>query len=365
MNRWTLRAVTVSVLFVCTTAMADPKDDANKKLVYAKFHRGINLYESQSYEAAYAEFKSAFEIVPNNADVVWNLAMSEVKTNRLVDAANHLRSYVRHPKAIAKNLAQAREKYLPMVDRNVGHVSVEGVDAAAAIYVDRVEVPWNAGDDVAVEPGTRHIEVNAGTDHLAMDVVATVGARVAARFMKPAPTTPPPVLSSAPMSVASTMETPASMSLPAPPPPSALPEQFPGATPRESDVDTSPSTRSTAQVATALTLLGAGLGSAVVGVVYAMNASRENDRWSDLRASSATSQCPMPGNTACLELQDAAEARTSDQNRARVFLAAGGALVVGAAVTWWLWPQSQRSGTATLRPIITPSFAGAHLRASF
>jgi hypothetical protein len=58
------------------------------------FNQAEQKHDRTLYEAAYLQFSQAFAIYPDDR-ILWNLIVSEIKTDRDVDGLRHLRAYNR------------------------------------------------------------------------------------------------------------------------------------------------------------------------------------------------------------------------------------------------------------------------------
>jgi hypothetical protein len=328
-------------------APGPPSARAAAQESYARGNRTFELAEQKHdkslYEAAYLQFAQAFAIYPNDK-VLWNLAVTEVKTGRYLDALRHLRAYDVHENVTGQPGSAKRAAYQALYDeasQAVGHL---GLDAApgARVQVDGVDVgtgPISSPIDVA--PGTHSITAVFASGKTA-SLQATVGAGDVARLTL----AEPPSDASPPASAAS---------LSAPPAPVAAPSDAqPAEQPPRASWWTTP--RYFGLGAGAVAVLGVGAGIAF-RVAYAGNQSDA----SSIRSTLAPGACvgsSLP--TACSDLQDKINAGSTNATLSTVsFVVAGVAAAASAGLLLFGGGNSSaRSGSVEWSPVVGPGSVG-------
>jgi hypothetical protein len=274
------------------------------------------------WDVAAALLAAAYKLTPDPSLLV-NLAATELKANRGVDALHHLRAYLGDPSADPKVRDAINAQLLPRAMAATGHVTVH-FPLGAHVSMDSAPLspePGSTAMIVDVMPGNHVLEVTgAGWSHRqSLDVGSGASADVVA--------------------------TPAS----------APPQRSPVATVRASQlppplaVDKHETGFWTAGHVVPLTLLVAGVGAAGVGAGFALGASS---------ASSQASGCPAkcPPNYGALHT-----AFNRDSELSTALFIGAGALGGAAIVTWLLWPRESAEaplGSVTIQPVIAASEAG-------
>jgi hypothetical protein len=80
------------------SAHAEPATRAKKRIAEASFRQGLALSKAYDFEGALASFSAAYATLPS-VDILWNLAASERRAGHPVEALEHLRAYLTHPRA--------------------------------------------------------------------------------------------------------------------------------------------------------------------------------------------------------------------------------------------------------------------------
>ncbi len=111
----------------------DTTSAANAAEANQRFREGLDLFRAGNTEGAYLKFKQAYAVL-QSVDVLWNLAISELRSNRPLDALAHLREYQADPRAAAADREKAKA-YIEEAYARTGHLKVEG-PAGAEVLVD-------------------------------------------------------------------------------------------------------------------------------------------------------------------------------------------------------------------------------------
>src|SRR5687767_14540166 len=194
------RSVVAGVLlFVATLGDAtragaeeSPSPSPSRARADALFRAGLAQSSAGDPDAACASFAAAYALVPS-VDILWNLAASERRAGRVVDALEHLRRYVGDAAARPSRKTLATE-WIAALEDETGIIVIDAPDGAA------VDVDGTASDREVRVAGGVHI-VNARLGGRAVANVVEVRARgtvvATMRFdersvAEPAATTAPP-----------------------------------------------------------------------------------------------------------------------------------------------------------------------------
>ena len=294
---------------------AHAQDDAARKEAEARFQEGLTLHDAGNDEQARLKFTQAYSMFPSPA-ILFNLARSEQLSGKNVDAAAHYRRFLReppHPKVTEDMRTRARG-YLGEVTRTVAQVKIDA-RKSAKISIDGKTVDDALDEPVAVAPGKHVIEARVGGDVERLEVDATVGTTVPAKFRMDDTAPPPPI---GPNTTTTTTYWP--------PPTSTI-------------------------------ILGAvGLVGMAAGTGFALDASSKS---SDLN-SQPPGVCANPASAPCQSRQDTIDSRSTSKTLSAISFGIGGAALVGAVVTWLVWPRTQEvPRTGALTPWLGPREAGA------
>jgi len=321
-------------------------DDATTQAAQ-RYREGIAAFKRWDFDAARVSLLQAYALDPE-PKYLWNLAITEAKANRPVDALGHFKAYLGLPVATEEDRKKARP-LIADAESKTGHLVVVA-PANAVVSIDGSEItPFPPDGVIDVTSGRHVVEARLGTN--AMSSVAEPGAgdtvRVSLNLVGPPA---PPLL-------AEVQTAPSAATLP---PGSAV------APTADSSPARTPASNARWIVAGGLTI--AGVASLFTGGVFFANAGSEKATWQGLDAK--TGPCPQPPvSSSCIALKDAADARSRDQNLGGVFVGAGAALVVAGIVTWVVWPKSRDArdamGTGFVAPVVGSGGAGATWVQSF
>jgi len=169
-------------------AAATPVDSAVKADARERFDRGLSLFEKGENAAALAEFKRAFELIPNPI-VLYNMGLVYAAMSRPVDAVDALDRFF----AAAGDKASPEQKRqggkvraeqasriarLVVVTNRPSTVEIDGVEAGHAPMAQPLAVPSGAHTITAIAPGfqpSRREVTLAGqvTETIALTLVPT------------------------------------------------------------------------------------------------------------------------------------------------------------------------------------------------
>jgi len=118
-----------------------------------------------------------------------------------------------------------------------------------------------------------------------------------------------------------------------------------------------------------LTLAGAALVSAGLGVFYGLQSKSQADKAAGYRQQLGPSGCYNVASKDCSDWSAAVDGQNSDATLNKVFLAVGGVFAAGALLTWLAWPtatSSPASGAAwSVSPLVAPGGGGLRVGASY
>jgi tetratricopeptide (TPR) repeat protein len=155
--RTTIFLFSVALLLFCVSPAlaAGPAADAKATQdARTRFHRGVQLYNEGSFEAALAEFNKAYQISPNYR-LLYNIAQTQFDLHDYVAASRNLGQYMREGAGeIPEDRRAQVSDLVRKLEERIGHVEVSCNLDGAEIRIDdipvgtsplRVAVPVNAG----------------------------------------------------------------------------------------------------------------------------------------------------------------------------------------------------------------------------
>jgi hypothetical protein len=324
-------------------------NDAATAQAGSLFKEGIRLYQAGDFENARVKFAAANALVKSDA-VLWNLALAEAKTSRAADAMNHFRAYMKQPKARAADVQEAKTKWIPALDLQVGELQIDGADGAT-VTVDSGDPigVMPLGGPYAVAPGHHHVEGRAGADVTSRDVDVAAGQTITVHLIGASPASP-----AAPAAPVAAVD--------APPPQPASPV---------APAPSAPTDDTTGEHASALrTWMTVGLGVVAVaslagGIGFgAASKSEGNDAQS---AGSGLGPSACVGTSppaACATLKSDLDSQNHDHTISTVLYVGAGVFAAGALASWFFLPKTEPSRAAVV-PMIGPGVAGASWVTSF
>ena len=325
MRRYVQAACVVSALAFATLAHAD---DAAMAEAQARFNEGLQLADNAKFEEARLKFLQAFAVLKAPA-VLFNLASTEQKTGHDVEAIEHYRAFLKgslNDTRITDAMRDKAKQNIAALLAKVGQVDIDAPDGAK-ISVDGKPLEEWPKDPVPVPPGKHTIEAAFSGKVKSVTVDAPLGQVVKAKL------------------------------------------DFDNATDGTyAPPETGGGERTTAGWVVPITLGVLGVGSVVMGGVFASASQSSKDDAETLRRGTP-GLCAPPGGQACNDY----DAKRSDaESQATLGYAgyiAGGALLAGAIATFVFWPKSGKSSTAShgmiFTPQVGPRVAGASLQLHF
>jgi hypothetical protein len=161
-----------------------------------EFAAGNEAWSSEHWEDAYGHYARAYELVPR-ANMLVNLAGSELRTGRLVAAGRHYREFLRsaEPEMLARYRADA-ERALGELESRVptARLVVRGLESGDALQLDDAAIARAvSATDVAVDPGSHVLAAVRDGEVVAMTrFSAAEGEMVPVELVVPARPRPAP-----------------------------------------------------------------------------------------------------------------------------------------------------------------------------
>jgi hypothetical protein len=337
--RWgTLSAILV--LTACVSAHA--ADDRASREAEARFTEGLAAVKNKDYEAARLSFAQAYTVL-HRPLILWNLALSEEKSNHPLEAIGHFRQVTRDlPGGSEWSSAQ---KHLDALLTQMGRIDVQA-PAGSSFILDGAEVAGTAplADPLDVKPGHHVVEAKmtqGGTKAASVDVTPGQIAHVTLAADAPAPA---PVAAPAPIAPAGRN-------------PATTEAQGTDATPVTEGGQSSRT--STAKVVLTVTFVGAAAAAAGLGAYFGLQSRDNANTAAGDRQTYGQSAC---GGSAppsyCGTWDKAVQTENRDAMVSNILYIGAGVFAVSAVVTWFLWPKGGRSASAWVLPTVGPAGAG-------
>jgi hypothetical protein len=350
-------ALSLFVLLAMLFALdASAQPDLARRDAEARFREGLSRVQANDFEGARLAFVQAYSVL-KSTDVLWNLALSEMKSQHSLEAVGHFKEYVKDARTSEPERVKAR-KYIEELHARVGRVSVDA-PAGATIVVDGVVLPTLAplSEPVDVAPGEHFVEARLGDRSRLLRVQATGGGVAALQFRGEDLVAGGGAAASgaSPMSAA----TPGG---PDTPPNGVDPSKGPPAEPE-------PASDKTRWIVSGA-VVGVGVAAGVTAIVFAVSSSSSRSEADGYLPHGASNACV--GSAApkeCSQLDAARRAEIRDGNWAVGLGVTSAVLIAGGVATFLLWPGKPATVTATARalrvtPLVGPT-NGAMLTTSF
>lgn len=334
-----LKRCTAAVLLVALGAptIASAQDEGAKHDAQARFEEGMKRVRSGDFEGGRLAFIQAYAVL-KNPDILWNLALSELKSSHPLEALEHFKVYAVDPK-VADAERESAKKYIADASSKTGHIAVDA-PSGAEIVVDGKK--WNAfaplKEPLDVSPGKHSVEARLGGKGSSLEVFAAAGQESSAKFRSEDMT----------MSVASS---------------TAPPGQGP-------DVVTPPKEEQHSSSAKWITVGALGAGALIaggVGIGFLAGAGSQQTKADNAKAALPPGGSPCAGVTTgpCQDLTTANAAHSSDQGAAIGLLIGGGVLAAAAIGALVFWPKSTPARSAWVAPSAGPHGASVSIGTTF
>jgi tetratricopeptide (TPR) repeat protein len=308
MKRWVLLA---TVLAWSWPAFALGADEAN-----ALLRQGAELFKREDYEGARAAFARAYELEPKVA-TLFNLGLSELNANHPVEAATHLREYLRHADEPAPKLESVRSKWLPRAEGRTARLNVFA-PLGAQLAVDGVvqeSATAAAGPigspmaSIVVAAGEHEVVARQGAATESQHVAARSGELVELHFQRVPDALAPSVAAGG-----------------------ATPERTESSTPRAKWIAT------VALGSGALVAAGVGVGFGIASLNESKDAANVHNEiapgsaWTGTKCSGANA-----GSALCRQLARDVESNRLNWSVSAASYVCAGALAAASVATWMLW----------------------------
>ena len=144
------------ILGVAPAALADAKTDEARE----RFQRGVDLYKEGSLDASLAEFKKAYDLVPNYR-VLYNMAQVQTERHDYVAALRLLERYLAEGGSeVPPERKEQVTKELVVLKGRVAELFVKTEEEGAELFVDGVSAGTTPlKDPVLISAGVRKIEL--------------------------------------------------------------------------------------------------------------------------------------------------------------------------------------------------------------
>jgi hypothetical protein len=330
-----------AALVIAVPVAARGAEDPAMREAQARFEEGLARVKAGDFEAARMSFTQAYAVL-HKPLILWNLALSEEKTGRSLDALAHFKQVVRDAAADADR-ANA-QKHVDALMGQTGHVEVQA-PAGAAIALDGGDAVGTAPlwAPLDVTPGHHVVgaKLGQGIRTLPVDAVAGQVARVS--FTEGEPVAP--LAQAAPVMAASAS---------AGTPPQAKP--LDPAQPADRGVTSQPFW--TPRMVSTVALGGGAVVALGLGAYFGLQSQSNASAAAGFRASNASDACLRTTSDVCKQWSDAVDAQNRDATISDVFYVAGGVLALGALVSWFAWPKEPQGAAAWVLPMVGPGSAG-------
>jgi hypothetical protein len=188
-----------------SVADAQPTGDSGEALnldeAQRRFQRGVELYKEGDFDAAFVEFKRAYDRVPS-FKILYNLGQVSYQRHDYASALRYFRQYLGEgDTAISVERQHEVAAEITKLAPRVGSVDVQTPDEGAEVLVDDVVMGTTPVGALIVNVGRRKVDVVArGGEHATRVVEVGGGESVRVSFPRVAP--PPRVAASVPMMAA-------------------------------------------------------------------------------------------------------------------------------------------------------------------
>ncbi len=341
MTRTLAAASLLAILSFAAPARA--ADEASLQEAHVLFNEGVALFERGDFEHARVKFVAASALV-KSADILWNLALAEAKSGHKVDALNHFRAYSHEAKARAEDLREAQQKWIPLLEPQVGELAIDGAPGLAVSIDGAGAGTLPLADPVAVAPGAHHVEGHLGVDAVARDVSLRDGQVISVHLAPPAVA----------KGVAET----------APAPPVAVSSaQAPAEPP---DTAEAPVSAHGNPLRVWLTV-GLGVASAAAlgtGIYFAAQSNSEASHAQQIGGGLAPNACVNASAPGCASLTSALASENHDHTAEVGLYVGAGVLAAGALASWLFLPKTVEARSVAL-PYVAPGVVGAQWATRF
>jgi len=347
-------------MLTCAGMMAAPAlakaQDAAATDAQTRFEEGLTRVRRGDFVSARVSFAQAYAVL-RKPRILWNLALCEEKTGRLLDALTHFKQVERDPATLDADRANAR-LHVNGLATQIGHVDAQA-PPGVTLTVDGGPLSAVAplSEPLDVPPGHHVIEAKLEEGTKALGVDAPAGQIAHVTFLSLDASSPP--------------SGPAPIPVVAPTVPAPLVganEPVASAVPRSE----APQGRSVSvpRVITGAAIGGSAVVAVVLGAYFGARSQSDADTAAGFRRTYGASACSSPMGAlvaTCGQWNDAVKSQNREATASIGLYVAGGALALGAVATWFLWPTSTERTAAALwvAPAIGPGVAAARAGGAF
>jgi hypothetical protein len=328
---------------VAALAAAGPAgaDDTAQRDAQARFEEGLARVRADNLAGALVSFQQAYAVMHKPA-VVWNLALTEEKTGRPVDALAHFREYLRVAPAADPDRARA-QKHIDGLNAATGHIDV-AAPTGAAITVDGTQSlgATPLADPVDVAPGHHDVEARLGTVVKTVGIEALAGQTMHADFRG--------------MDAAGAGGAAGAQGATAPQAEGAGAVPGSGGEPPPVAEQPSAYVYPTARLVTVIAVGGAAVLASGAGLAFGLASTDKASAANALRQQTGSCVGVTTGN--CAQLASDTSAQQSDHIASTVMWVVGGVLAAGAVGAFFLWPRAAAGGAVSVVPAVGPGSAG-------
>lgn len=307
-------------LFFAIPARADETIPPEAK---ARMDEGYQLLKKRKNTEAKEKFLQSLALFPS-AKALGNLAAVEEDLGQYAEALGHLKALIAHPKAPSEDVKKVNEEYIPMLMKRTGHIRVLAADGQGISVDGKLLGTAPLADTIDVNPGAHTVVVAARS----IDTKLEPGQSVELDFREP--------------KTNSTVVT----------------VKMGGGHDHDHDphghVDPPPQTRTeTYRPTMGYVVPGVLLGVSAVGLAGGIGfGAASSSAKSDAENLARSAPCQDLQSANCAAFRDKQKSRDASQTLSLVSYTVSGAFLVGAVVSYIVWPKSTREVAVRVVPTV-------------
>ena len=311
----------LAILSAPLTALA--ADDTSTEQARKRWREGVAAFDAQDYELARAAFAQVYALKPS-PPVLRNLGEAEVAAGHYVDGANHLAQFLREAEGLDAEERAMVERSFEKAAQVVGRIELTTNVDGAKVFVDGKQVAITPVDHpLFVEPNLREVRISKGAREIQRLIETTAGQAYPLTLLLDEP------------------------------PASAPPPTTDDVSPTTLELDSSSDWKLPVVLSGGVLAL-AGIGAGGYFLARANRLAGDADAQRDRLGGSSLARCTEAPDADCAELDRTVDAGRRAEQLAVGGFVAGGALAVGTALAWWLWPNQERSDRPRTGVRVTP-----------
>ena len=303
----------VALMLTLAPRVSHADDDPRKVRAEKVFKEGVKLHTEGKHEEALAKLREAYLIYPS-PNTMTGIAKVEQSLGHKVDALHHYKEALKNPLLHPDN-AEYAKKAIPELEAETAHVDVKG-PPGLVVQIDGKDVALPLPEPIDTEPKTISLAGKAGDKEYVGSASCPAGRltviemRVVQNDNGGGTTFPPN--------------------------------------------ETRPSSWTTGKTL-ALVMWGGALVAGGAGAYFTIAANRAAGDLDDIRGRSSNPDgaCVNASSPDCATRRDATDDRVSSSNLAVGMFIGAGALAVGGAVAFFMWPKRDTRSATTFTPIVT------------